>query len=75
MPQTLLGTKKSSNIADNGVKYDDRKHILSVTFKSGPTYDYPKVPVSIGKGFLTAESTGEYFAENIRNTFEGIKRK
>jgi hypothetical protein len=73
MAQTLLTTKKSSNVGS--VSYNDRTRTLSVTFVNGLIYDCLKVPSPTAKGIMEAESTGEYFHKYIRNSFECVRRQ
>jgi len=42
---------------------------LYVRFRDGDIYRYFDCPVSVYKEFLTAESKGRYFSQNIRNRF------
>jgi hypothetical protein len=51
------------------VKYDDDTCELDITFTSGMTYRYLKVPLEIYDGLLDAESKGEFFNENIKDAF------
>lgn len=49
------------------IKYDGSKQLLTVTFKSGSTYEYYEVPTQVAHAFLQADSVGSYFHRNIRN--------
>ena len=51
------------------VKYDDDTSELDITFTSGKTYRYLEVPVDIYDGLLDAESKGEFFNDNIKDSF------
>jgi hypothetical protein len=51
------------------VKYDDDSGELDITFTSGKTYRYLKVPAEVYDGLLDAESKGEFFNENIKDEF------
>jgi hypothetical protein len=51
------------------VKYDDDAGELDITFTSGKTYRYLHVPVEVYDGLLDAESKGEFFNDNIRDSF------
>jgi hypothetical protein len=51
------------------VKYDDDASELDITFTSGKTYRYLKVPAEIYDGLLDAKSKGEFFNDNIKDDF------
>ena len=51
------------------VKYDDDACELDIIFTSGKTYRYLEVPSEIYDGLLDAESKGEFFNDNIKDTF------
>jgi hypothetical protein len=51
------------------VKYDDDACELDITFTSGKTYRYLDVPLEIYDGLLDAESKGEFFNNNIKDSF------
>jgi hypothetical protein len=51
------------------VKYDDDGGELDITFTSGKTYRYLHVPLEIYDELLDAESKGEFFNENIKDSF------
>jgi hypothetical protein len=51
------------------VKYDDDTGELDITFTSGKTYRYLHVPVEVYDGLLDAESKGEFFNDNIKDSF------
>jgi hypothetical protein len=51
------------------VKYDYDAGELDMTFTSGKTYRYLKVPLEIFDGLLDAESKGEFFNDNVKNSF------
>jgi KTSC domain-containing protein len=51
------------------VRYHDDTRELDITFMSGETYRYLNVPLEVYVDFLDAESKGEFFNNNIKNTF------
>jgi hypothetical protein len=51
------------------VEYDDDAGDLYITFTSGKIYRYLHVPSQIYEGLLDAESKGEFFNQNIRDSF------
>ncbi len=51
------------------VKYDGDAGELDITFASGKTYRYLRVPLEIYDGLLDAESKGEFFNDNIKDAF------
>tara|TARA_Y100000385_G_scaffold72153_1_gene72572 strand:- start:2829 stop:3020 length:192 start_codon:yes stop_codon:yes gene_type:complete len=50
--------------------YDFTKNTLKVKFNGGQVYEYENVDAKVYEDFCTAESTGKYFIENIRNNYE-----
>lgn len=62
----------SSNLESVG--YDFNSGTLEVSFlKSGAIYRYANVPVKLYHGLLAAESTGKFFNQNIKSSFNFIK--
>ena len=57
----------SSNL--NSVGYDEQSMTLEVEFKDGTLYQYFDVPTAVHQELLGAGSVGQYFAQNIRNSF------
>jgi hypothetical protein len=51
------------------VAYDEASHTLIIEFRSGTFYDYFDVPETTYRELLSAESAGNYFAENIRDVY------
>jgi hypothetical protein len=49
--------------------YLPAKHILYLRFRSGELYRYLNFPPELYRGFLAADSKGQYFAHNIRDRF------
>ena len=64
-------TVKSSYI--DGVAYDEAKKELQVKFTNGTIYKYFVVPESAYVSLLLAESTGKFFAKEIKGVFTGRK--
>ncbi len=61
----------SSNIAAIGYSGTT----LTVQFKSGVTWSYHDVPAHIHHELMNAESKGGYFANHIRNKYNGKKHE
>jgi lysyl-tRNA synthetase class 2 len=55
------------------VEYDEDTSELDITFKSGKTYRYREVPPDVYSDLLDAESKGEFFNENIKDTFDFVE--
>jgi hypothetical protein len=51
------------------VRYDHDARALEITFISGQTYRYLNVPLEVYVDFIDAESKGEFFNDNIKDTF------
>jgi hypothetical protein len=51
------------------LNYDDSTSELDITFIGGKTYRYFEVPPEIYEGLMDSESKGEYFNQNIKDTF------
>lgn len=58
----------SSNIVSAG--YSATTKIMEVEFQSGKVYQYLDVPENIYQDFMTAESKGEFFHDNILKEFD-----
>lgn len=61
----------SSNLS--AVGYDAEKKLLRVKFNAGATYEYRGVPETVYDDLMSADSHGEYFAANVRNSFPYTK--
>lgn len=61
----------STNI--QSVEYDKSSSTLHVTFANGGKYQYSDVPESRIREFIAAPSAGQFFSQNIRNVFKGVK--
>jgi len=64
-------TTKSSYIA--GVGYDPGNQELFVKFNNGVIWKYFDVPESAHVSLLLAESTGKFYAKEIKGVFTGRK--
>lgn len=64
---TQLSLKSSSTI--QAAAYFTQREYLVVSFKSGHTYSYSGVPVSVVRRWEGASSAGSYFYYNIRTSF------
>jgi KTSC domain len=51
------------------VEYDEDAGELDITFTSGKTYRYSRVPLEIYIDLLDAPSKGEFFNDNIKDAF------
>jgi hypothetical protein len=51
------------------VRYDHEARALEITFVSGKTYRYLNVPLEVYVDFIDAESKGEFFNDNIKDSF------
>lgn len=64
----------SSTISE--VRYDVKRKILFVQFKSGDVYGYPDFRMKEFKEFTLAESQGKFFAEHIKEReFYEVEKK
>ena len=61
---------KSSNVGSVG--YDPLKKVMEVEFKGGSLYRYANVPHSLFKGFISTESPGKFFHQNVKG-LGGVK--
>lgn len=59
---------RSSNIVSVG--YDAAAQTLEVEFQSGNVYQYLDLPEDMYQNFMTAESKGEFFHDNILKEFD-----
>jgi hypothetical protein len=55
------------------VGYDRTEQVLEVEFQSGGVYQYLDVPSAIYKELSDAESKGQYFNSEIRDTYEFVR--
>jgi hypothetical protein len=61
----------SSNIASVG--YDEPSLTLEVTFKSGETYAYSRVPAAEHTALMAAESHGKYLNAYIKPRYAATR--
>lgn len=62
---------KSSYIGS--VAYNEENKELRIQFKNGVTWKYFDVPAKAHVSLLLAESTGRFFAKEIKGVFKGQK--
>jgi hypothetical protein len=62
---------KDSSVLDMCL-WDTEKNDLMVVFKSKAAWVYKKVPENVYDNFITAESSGKFFNENIRNAYASL---
>jgi hypothetical protein len=62
---------KSSHLKH--VEYGPKDRSLVITFKNGDKYKYSDVPIRTYQDLLNADSKGEHFNSEIRDTYEGKK--
>ena len=55
------------------VDYDERACELDVTFTSGKVYRYFDVPVDVYVDLLDAASKGEFFNDEIKDTYNYVE--
>lgn len=64
-------TKEITNSSQvTRVKYNEETKTLTVTFKTGKSYDYYEVPKDIFDGLLAAESAGKYLNEFVKPVYK-----
>jgi hypothetical protein len=51
------------------IRYNRGARALDITFMSGKTYRYLKVPLEVYVDFIAAGSKGEYFNDHIKGAF------
>ena len=61
---------QSSVIRD--YEYDSSAQVLFITFVSGKTYAYDRVPPHVVDAFEAAPSKGEFFNEHIRDQYDYV---
>ncbi|PVH27057.1 KTSC domain-containing protein [Sphingobacterium corticibacter] len=61
----------SSNIASIG--YDENSSTLEIEFLNNTIYQYFDVPHQIYQGIMSADSQGQYLAQNIKGTYRYSK--
>ena len=58
----------SSSTIQQAAYWPERQYLV-VSFKSGHTYDYQKVPLDVVESWENAASAGAYFYRNIRMSY------
>jgi hypothetical protein len=61
----------SSSLTSIG--YDGASQQLEVEFKKGGVYRYDGVPQKVHAALMAAESSGAFFAKNIRNVYPATR--
>lgn len=64
---------KVESSAINNVAYDTDSKVMTITFKTSGSYDYPDVPQHHYDGIVAAESVGKYFNKYIKQ-YSAVKR-
>lgn len=54
----------------HAIGYADDVSILEIIFNNGSIYQYRNVPREVFDQFMSADSKGNYFQDNIRDEFE-----
>lgn len=62
---------ESSNL--NAVGFDPTRNRLRVRFNTGSVYDYVGVPASEFTGLLGASSKGQYFNQEIKDSYSFVR--
>ena len=68
---TEFESVKSSYL--DSIAYDESKQELRVMFNNGVIWAYADVPPATHVSLLLSESTGKYFAKEVRGVFSGRK--
>lgn len=55
---------QSRNIAQVG--YDTEQHVLKIVFSTGNIYEYDSVPEEIYRMFMSTQSKGAFFKDQIK---------
>ena len=53
----------------SSASYDDEAQTLTVTFKTGRSYEFTSVPPQIFADLVDASSPGAYFTQNIKDKY------
>lgn len=64
--------KQSVQLASTALRsadYDEDTQQLDITFVSGQTYAFERVPPQVFEDLSTASSPGQYFAQNIKGQY------
>lgn len=62
-----IDTPESSNITR--FAYDKGSEVLTIEFKKGGSYQYFEVPEAIFESMKSADSKGQFLAQNIKGVF------
>ena len=62
--QTFPGSSALSSAS-----YDPERQDLTITFKGGRSYTYPRVSLDVWEGLLEASSPGTFWREQIKDRF------
>lgn len=62
---------KSSHISEVG--YDPETKEMQIKFSTGHTYSYPDVEADQHAAFISAESPGKHFRENLLSSLTGTR--
>lgn len=62
-----INTPESSNISR--FSYDEQSQVLKVEFKNGSVYDYFDVPEHVFDSMKSAQSKGQYLAQQVKGSY------
>jgi len=65
--------KVENSTAINRVDYNPEAKVMSITFKTSGTYDYPDVPEEVYTNFEKAASKGKYYNQVVRWQYSARK--
>lgn len=52
------------------IAYDAANRLLTVMLANGKAYQYAKVGSTTARDFMVAESKGQFFCQNIKDSYE-----
>ncbi len=55
-------------------EYDDDTATLTICFRSGAVHCFYMVPRSVFDGLVHAPSAGRFFADEVRNRFNSVRK-
>ena len=55
------------------IGYDITRKMMFVEFKSGSIFAYKRIPKAIHNGLIAASSKGNFFNNNVRNVYKGVR--
>lgn len=74
-PATAAASQAVESSLIKEVSYDAATQVLTVVFvEKNETYEYKKVPETVYKELMAAESKGSYFVKNIKDKYETVKK-